>query len=433
MEENKELSPLHLPPIKLFDIYFNPKDDTPFDVDSNSLDEIIEKIGTILDAFIVSLEMKGDDNPSEIFEGIISRYSPELSNIDTSSEFWNKGRSESVYKKRRDKYLENLSLLFKIKTLFVYGINSIIKSQTDNYSFVDTDNSEFSEFIKIDRDVEIHNGISNVKKYVLLKWISSYMELFESHKKTTIVHSHLFQMYYRSRTLPDFVEISYTLVNQKIDSKIEEYKKYVGFSYFAIDKTSHENLEKKLQPITESIELISPAFPEIKAKYIERKKKSCLAGMKFLKRQYAAISGISMNGEDELGDTLWERYGIELIKISPYVRYYYTSSRYITYEDFIDWRNRYSCDDSYLRMFSCCERKLLTVCYESNKCKNQDCLIYVTLTPCQMCVRAINKVDEELGLKVKIRCSKAVSKADKIIEEKYLDLAKKIIRDKISA
>lgn len=429
MENNRELLPRPLPPIKIFDLYFNSKDDLSFDVDSYSLDETMESIGIILDGFVVSLEMKGDEDPYKILNGIVSKYRPELGNAHIDPKSWDKGRNDSVYIKRRNRYLENLLVLFKLKILFAYGINSIIKCSADDLVFVDTDSSEYTEFIKLDNDVEIHSGTSNIKKFVLLKWIGSFAELFESHKITSIEYSYLYQMYYRSRTLPDFVDASSTLVNQKLDIKVEEYKKYIGFSYFAIDKTSRENLNKKLQPVIESIEQISGAFPEIKERYIE-KKRGCLAGMKFLKRQYAAISGISIKGEDELGEKLRERYGISLVKLSPAVRYYFTNNRYITYHDFFDWKNMYSCKDSFLRMFSCCERKLLTVCYELKKCKNQDCLMYVTLAPCQMCIRAINSAEQELEFKVTIRCTNAVSKSNTKTETEYIELAEKINKSK---
>ena len=425
MNDNNGLESLFLPRIKLFDIYFKQKDDTFIDVDSYGLDEIMEGIGIVLDAFIISLEMKGDENPDKIFEGIISSYSPELGNIQIHQDSWNEGINGSAYKKKRDKYLENLFILFKLKYLFVYGINSIINSPEEKLSFVDTNSLEFNDFADLDRNEEIHIGTSLIKKYALFEWINPFIDLFESHKKTTIAYSYLYRYCYQGRTLSEFVNTSYTLVNQKIDTKIEEYKKYVGFSYFAIDKTTRENLNRKLQPVIESIELVSPVFPEIKSKFLE-KKRGCLAGMKFLKKHYASISGITMKGEDKLGKVLWERYGITLIKLSPDVRYYFTNNKYITYKDFEDWRDIFLCEDRYLRMFSCCERKLLTVIYDTEFRYNQHCLMYVTLPPCQMCVRSINAMEKELYIHVKIRCTSSISKSDNMNEDNYIELAETI-------
>ena len=425
MENNNILVPQQFPKIKLFDIFFNREKDEFFDVSSNSLDEIMERIGVMLDAFIVLLEMKGDEDPSQILNGIVSSYKPELNDAQINPKLWDIGRDDSKYIKRRNKYIENLLILLKLKIIFIYGINSIIESSEEHFSFVETNSQDFIDFDILDRDEEIHSGASIIKKYALFKWIEPFIELFVSRKKTTIGYSYLFRMCYQDKTLPEFVDTSIMLVNQNIDRKIEEYKKCIGFSYFAIDITTQENLNKKLESVKKSIESLSVDFPKIKEKFIE-KKRGCLAGMKFQKGHYAAISGISMEGEKELGAVLSERYGVTLIPLKMSVRYYFNNNQYITYQDFYDWRAKHSCNDRFLRMFSCCERKLLTKCYDSKIRKDENCLMYVTLAPCQMCVRAINKLEDEKELKVKIRCTNSIKKSDMIDEDEFVRLAESI-------
>ena len=417
------LEHIRLPEIRLYDIYYNRQDDSLIEVDSDNLDEIIEMIDVFLDAFIVTLEMKADIDSSKIIKGILDSYKPELSNITVDNNAWKEFRNDDKLKKRRNKLLDSLFLLTKIKFLFAYGVNDIIDNLESIHNLIDSEDDEFKRFVESETNNEIHTSISFEGRYVLFKWFASFNCFSNDKKNMDIFHSILYESY-ANKSIQQFIEESSLEVIASIDRKTEEYKKYIAFSCININRTSHENLQKKLQPITDAIENISQINPKIKEKYVE-KKRGCLAGMRYRKKQYAAISGVLMRGEDKLEEILKNRYGIELVKISNSVRYYINKNEYITYDDFIKWKSVNACDGRFLRMFSCCERKLITICYK-DKYNNYECYMYITLDPCDMCIRAINHLTKEKSMRFIINCTKPNKKNIKMDETDFMEIAKEI-------
>lgn len=417
------LKHINMPKIRFYDIYYNRQDDSLVEVDTENLDEIIEMISVFQDAYIVTLEMKADIDPSKIISGILDSYKPELFNMSVDNNTWKEFRNDDKLKKRRNTLLDSLFLLTKIKFLFAYGVNVIIDNLESIHYLIDFKNDEFENFVKLEADNKIHANISIEGRYFLFKWFESFNCFSNNKKATDIFHSILYESYV-NKSIQQFVEESSLEIITSIDRKTEEYKKYIAFSLININRTSHENLQKKLQPITDAIESISQINPKIKQKYVE-KKRGCFAGMKYRKIQYAAISGELMQGEDKLEEILKNRYGIKLVKISNSVRYYINKNEYITYEDFIKWRTVNACDDRFLRMFSCCERKLLTICYK-DKYNNHDCCMYITLEPCDMCIRAIKHLKNEKNMKFIINCIKPIKKIVKMDEADFIKVAKEI-------
>lgn len=138
----------------------------------------------------------------------------------------------------------------------------------------------------------------------------------------------------------------------------------------------------------------------------------CMATMIFFKRKYGAISGAKKDSEERLAKAIATSNGYKLIPISDEVRYY-SGNEYITYKDYTLWKAKTGSSNKYNRMFSCCERKLLTKLYGRKKGK---CTMYVTKTPCYMCLDALNSF--AASDKVKIKLKYADTGLDKSLQDK---------------
>lgn len=419
------LEHLKQPDIKLYSADFDQKPAGTFEVDKEKLEDIFSLISVIQDAFIIPLEMKGDSNPNAIISALKRNYGPQLANVQLSSDAWNDNRTNKQLINKRNEYFNILFLLSKVKVLFVYGVNAIIDdSESVSYLNESYDESEFEEFVKRDNSNEKNIEYPEVLRYYIFKWVEAFYEVFVGEsKKVNIFRTRLYELY-RTNPLQKFLDISSVLVNQEIDKKYNEYVKNIAFTYFAI-KTPRENVERKLKPITDAIERISKLHPEIKQKYIE-KKRGCLAGMKYNHRQYAAISGIEVKGEDELASVLGDRYGISLVRLTDSVRYYIGNTHYITYLDLKTWKQTHYLEDRFLRMFSCCERKLFTICDKNSR--GEDLRLYVTLRPCPMCVRSIERVKKEYNVNILLQCLYEKKELYYLDEKDYIELANKIIK-----
>lgn len=134
-------------------------------------------------------------------------------------------------------------------------------------------------------------------------------------------------------------------------------------------------------------------------RYLRNKERSgCVAVMRYDSRCYAAISGSErQNGYFEaLKQILESESGYKVVQLNPNVRYYHSKGQYITYGQYDAWKKNTGFDESKLeivnRMFSCCERKLLTKLYDK---KNTKYKIYVKKKTCSMCQTALVDWDKE--------------------------------------
>lgn len=133
-------------------------------------------------------------------------------------------------------------------------------------------------------------------------------------------------------------------------------------------------------------------------KYSFKSQNGCFAAMNFKGGNFAALSGVKVNNlENDIQKILSGKY--ELVTFNRNVRYYYCffkCNKYIQYsfyEKYSDEINRLvekgNFKLSLKRMFSCCEKKLLTVLYG----KTGQYTIYVKYNPCRMCVKALDDYD----------------------------------------
>lgn len=125
--------------------------------------------------------------------------------------------------------------------------------------------------------------------------------------------------------------------------------------------------------------------------YFSKLSNGCVATMNFNNTNYFTLSGGSKG--DEIIDLITSgKY--KKVKCSDDVRYYYDKNLFITLkkqkESFDKYKLYYTNSEINLvmRMFSCCERKLLTMLYGNGG--HGEAKIYVKFKPCFMCERAID-------------------------------------------
>lgn len=147
---------------------------------------------------------------------------------------------------------------------------------------------------------------------------------------------------------------------------------------------------------------------EIWKKYSLKSGASCFAAMNHKGINYASLSGINIDYfEDDVKKILSGKY--VLIGINENVRYYYFQNSYTKYIQYSYYKknpteinrlieNQHINKLNAKRMFSCCEKKLLTVLYG----KKGEFIIYVKYKPCPMCEKAFEDYDYQ-GKKSKIR------------------------------
>ena len=307
-------------------------------------------------------------------------------------------------------------------------INSLI--DTDNFdNLMNNNRNEYEKFVSHSMSDQMGDN-TQILGYVLFKWIESFFKVFIKISKkdseyaydTYGFHPELYRIYI-TNSLQDFIEIATILVRQEIDRKYNEYQKKFTFSYFGI-RTTTDNLEKKIQPIIDAIKEFSVWDSKLLKRYLTSKE-GCLAGFKYKNHQYAALSGVTISYENEIRKFLLDKYGIELVRLSNDVRYYFTNSQYITYHDFKKWFSKEKKDSKkYHRMFSCCEKKLLVIVY-SLRNSVRDYKLYVTKEPCPMCVTAIEDAETKYRVSIKIRFA-TDKKTNPIDESRFKKLAKKI-------
>lgn len=87
----------------------------------------------------------------------------------------------------------------------------------------------------------------------------------------------------------------------------------------------------------------------------------------------------------------------EQIVLNSDTRYYYNDNQYITYRMYLNNKDKckkFRKDEKFLRMFSCCEKKMISKLFrDSYKDKYR---IYVKYEPCPMCKKAIKAYDKEI-------------------------------------
>lgn len=146
---------------------------------------------------------------------------------------------------------------------------------------------------------------------------------------------------------------------------------------------------------TDEIINILEQIPALRAKYIDKDATGCFATMASGGRKYIAISDTYHDNayEREINKILGEGY--ELVRFGPSTRYYYNKQSFITYELYAN--NQGKCMgikniEHVNRMFSCCEKKLLSELFKRNH--KERFTMYIKMKPCKMCERALKHYDK---------------------------------------
>ena len=122
--------------------------------------------------------------------------------------------------------------------------------------------------------------------------------------------------------------------------------------------------------------------------------KGCIALMHCSLGRFVAISGNdSTTKQQKIEELLSKNYFN--VSMNDNVRFYYDEKQFITYADYKEWLrvnkvNIEMLDGCVNRMFSCCERKLLTKICGSCNTKFE---IYVKKKPCVFCEDALDAMN----------------------------------------
>lgn len=201
------------------------------------------------------------------------------------------------------------------------------------------------------------------------------------------------------------IERTNKLLEDVFGKNIYDMQKSLMFCYIA-KPLSEDVFDTKVRDLVEALKKMSEKkeYKKIKTKYLDKKPEGCIAIMHSASKHYVALSGSEFFNKCSyvLRKILGPAY--KVVDLNSDVRYYYTKRSYITYGNYSDCKNdKYFLDKNKVenvnKMFSCCERKLLTKLY-GKKCNGYT--IYVKKKVCGMCQKAIKHFDEVQNCKGKI-------------------------------
>lgn len=203
-------------------------------------------------------------------------------------------------------------------------------------------------------------------------------------------------------------------IESAINRKTLQLQENMLSCQFMVATMESDVFDRKVEILLDALKQLSRQknYAGCLKRYINKQDSGCVAIMHCNARKYAALSG-SKNSNILLIDLeriLGPEYTV--VDLNPDVRYYHTKDAYITYNQYCKWRDEVKFDESRLeevkRMFSCCERKLLTELYGR---ENYRYTIYVKKKVCNMCNRALNDFDAMNGCKGLIKYPKIESKS----------------------
>lgn len=204
------------------------------------------------------------------------------------------------------------------------------------------------------------------------------------------------------QNLENIIKIPYEDDYNKIEQAIAAYSKFFDrtsikrqeeYQTFFLDCTSYSLPTDKFNKNIKTILDILNSHEDLKSRYTANDGHGCYAVMNIDGKKYAALSGISDNSL-LLKKLFGKSSSYQVVSVNQNIRYYYDSEHFFNYSDVPQsYNNKWPVK----RMFSCCERKLLTVLYKNNSFKSYH--IYVKKKPCFMCQRAINAFELSLGKK----------------------------------
>lgn len=203
-----------------------------------------------------------------------------------------------------------------------------------------------------------------------------------------------------------------------------------------------EDYEKEYTEKEIKLEIFGRKFKRVVDKYkisqYYKNKNNCYASVKLEQKKYITVNGIEpeeIKKESNLSkfiECLKELLGennVEYVKISDNTKYHMPNGNCISYYQYTQ------SGENYNRMFTCCERKLLSkIDSEGQSTIKKDLILPVTKFPCELCQRSIISLnnDKKFIFKIKIKSPQKTTDGLKKDFIDDMDLLAKSIFDKFS-
>ena len=225
------------------------------------------------------------------------------------------------------------------------------------------------------------------------------------------------------RQLNVIIRETFNLVERKLTERIVYKQQAMVFCYLQRPMELN-NFDDKVEKLITALEQGNEKFKY----YLGKSAKGCIAMMHFQSKHYIALSGSEeTNGYGVVLEQLMG-HGYVFVGLNAGVRFYYNKKGYVTYEQYILWKEGTGVDENQIkklkRMFSCCERKLITKLYEK---ENVHYTIYVAKQPCPMCKKAMVDLENDKCCSGLIRYPKRKKKSS--TPRTDFDAVAKCIRD----
>lgn len=188
-----------------------------------------------------------------------------------------------------------------------------------------------------------------------------------------------------------FIRNNFQIIFSIINSEIEKCENYIFFG---------DNYVERFNIFFNRIYIENVLDKRIFKNKKVNDRVGCCAFMEMGKERYFTINGIDYTIEKN--SKLYKVIdifkkilgGAEYVQLSDETRYYIDIDNYITYKLYKKNKNM---DKSMMRMFTCCEKKLLTVLYNNSYKIEENALqvnLIITREPCKLCERAIEGIEK---------------------------------------
>lgn len=183
-----------------------------------------------------------------------------------------------------------------------------------------------------------------------------------------------------------------SIENQAIREQRELQCNMVALCKWQIFKKEPSVFSKKTGDVIRALRCV----PSLNRKYIASNATGCFATLTCKGEKCFAISGLCDKLYVSSLISEISNCGYRQITLNNNTRYYYNRKEYITYDMYLKYRAKCKEKESTClgpRLFSCCEKKLLSCLFESTDAGN-GYTIYVKFKPCAMCERALTAYEE---------------------------------------
>lgn len=281
------------------------------------------------------------------------------------------------------------------------------------------------------------NNFMPFERFCILNYIYKIVFIDEGHSDFSIgreiLNSNFIYNYSITQNLYDLVKNIVDVINDSI--------KGLQMLFIQADYKK-EYTEKDIK-----LEIFGKEFKRVVTKYkisqYYKKENNCYASVKLEQIKYITVNGIEpeeIKKESNLSkfiECLKELSGeknVKYVKISGNTKYHMPNGNCILYCQYTDYCQHTDSGENYNRMFTCCERKLLSKIDSKMKeiTTKVDIILPVTKYPCKLCQRSLVSVnnDKKIKYKIKIKCPRRTNKGLKRFYITKMDKCAKMISKK---